>query len=222
MKNARFKLGTTHYTERGIFSLNNKMPPSRKTLKRKTRTSRSQTIPALKSSFDALDHSVADIIRAKLGPKQAVKKFQESWRKIFGRPVDAAAATAYLQVKTRRNRGAKKQRGGNAPVDFQTRPGVYGTYGNFNSYVSNGFGVAVPEQAMFEGPKVNVPANMGSNKVGGGLIQSASDALFTASTRPFSPNVPPSGFFLAQESALARPMPAPAAPEQNPGLFGRM
>jgi len=203
----------------------------RKTTKRKVRTTKPATIPALKHSFDALDHAVADILRAKLSQKQAIKKFQEQWRRIFGRPVDAIAAAAYLQVKTRGNklRGTRKQRGGalaGAPVDFQTRPGVDGVHGSFPAYISNGFGVGVPQPGLFQGCGIEnstpkVPSDMGSNLIkGGGIVQAASDALYSLSTRPFSPSAPPAGLFLAQETALGRPPMPPAAPEQNPGLLG--
>jgi len=213
---------------------------ARKTTKRKIRTTKPSTIPALKHSFDSLDHAVADILRANLGQKQSVKKFQEQWRRIFGRPVDAVAAAAYLEVKKRSNklgtklRGTRKQRGGalaGAPLDFQTRPGVDGVYGSFPAYVSNGFGVGLPQPGLFQGCGIEnstpaVPASMGSNLVGGsvkrggGIVQAASDALFSISTRPFTPTAPPSGLFLAQETALGRPPMPPSAPDQNPGLLG--
>jgi hypothetical protein len=204
---------------------------ARKTTKRKVRTPKPATIPALKHSFDSLDRAVADILRAKLSQKQAVKKFQEQWRRIFGRPVDAIAAAAYLQVKQRGNRrSTRKQRGGaalaGAPLDFQTRPGVDGAHGSFPAYVSNGFGVGVPQPGLFQGCGIenitpNVPATMGSNAVkGGGMLQAGSDALYSLTTRPFSPTAPPSALYMSQEAALGRPPMPPAAPEQNPGLFG--
>jgi hypothetical protein len=56
---------------------------------------------------------------------------------------------------------------------------------------------------------------------GGGILQAASDALFTLSTRPIAASPPTTGLLLMQDNALGRPQPAPAAPEQNPGLFGR-
>jgi hypothetical protein len=206
---------------------------ARKTTKRKVRTTKPATIPALKHSFDALDRAVADILRAKLNQKQAVKKFQEQWRRIFGRPVDAIAASAYLQVKGRGNRrSTRKQRGGaaiqGAPLDFQTRPGVDGAHGSFPAYVSNGFGVGVPQPGLFQGCGIEdttpkVAADMGSNLVakGGGIIQAASDAIYNLSTRPFTPSAPPGGLFMMQETALGRPPMPPASPEHNPALFGQ-
>ena len=210
----------------------------RKTRKRLAK-SRSASIPALKQSFDSLNQAVNDILRSTDSSKQRVKKFQEVWRRIFGRPVDALAAEAYLKVKSRGH--SRKQRGGaaiqGAPVDFQVRPGVDGVYGSFNPYVSSGFsfGNTVNQPGLFQscGTENSTPviaATMGSNAVmkggvrrhkGGGFIQAASDALFTLSTRPFEPSPPTTGLVLMQDTALGRPQPAPAAPELNPGLFGR-
>ena len=201
--------------------------------KTKKRSVRVNTIPALKHSFDSLEHAVSDILRSQLSPKQRVKKFQEVWRRIFGRPVDALAAEAYLKVKSRRG-GTRKQRGGaaiaGAPLDFQTRPGVDGVHGSFPAYVGSGLGFynTITQPGLFQSCGVqnitpNVPATMGSNLVtkGGGVIQATSDALFNLSTRPFPNTTPLSGLSLMQDQALGRPPPPPAAPEQNPGLFAR-
>jgi hypothetical protein len=203
---------------------------ARKTRKRLAK-SRTASIPALKQSFDSLNQEVNDILRSSASSKQQVKKFQTVWRRIFGRPVDALAAEAYLKVKSRVK--SRKQRGGalqGAPVDFQVRPGVDGSHGSFNPYVSSGFsfGNTINQPGMFqscgtENSTATVPAGMGSNSFrGGGFMQAASDALFSLSTRPLAPSVPTTGLVLMQDTALGRPPPPPAAPEQNPGLFGRV
>jgi hypothetical protein len=194
------------------------------------------TIPALKRSFDSLEHAVSDILRSRDGQKQRVKRFQEVWRKIFGRPVDAAAAEAYLQVKARGARGtrrSKKQRGGaatlaGAPLDFQTRPGVDGVHGSFPQYVGSGLGFynTVNQNAMFKGCGTqdispSVGADMGSNKVGGGVVESTMDAIYSLTTRPFATTIPPSLPVQAQAQWLGQPAYPPSAPEQNPGLFPR-
>lgn len=209
----------------------------RKTRKRLAK-SRSASIPALKQSFDSLNQAVNDILRSGGSSKQQVKKFQTVWRRIFGRPVDTLAAEAYLKVKSRGH--SRKQRGGSvlqgAPVDFQVRPGIDGSHGSFNPYISSGFsfGNSVNQPGMFqscgtENTTPQIAVDMGSNAVmkggkrgGGNFMQAASDALFTASTRPFAASVPTTGMVLAQDTALGRPPPPPSAPEQNPGLFGRV
>jgi len=195
------------------------------------------TIPALKRSFDSLEHAVSDILRSRDGQKQRVKRFQEAWRRIFGRPVEASAAEAYLQVKARGSsakRGAtrrgSKQRGGaalaGAPLDFQTRPGVDGAHGSFPQYVSSGLGFynTTNQNAMFKGCGSQditpaVAADMGSNKVGGGPVESTIDALYSLTTRPFAATAPPSLPVQLQSQWLGQPAYAPAAVEHNPGLL---
>lgn len=204
---------------------------------RKRRTApAATTIPELKESFDSLEHAVTGILRSGADQASQVRRFQESWRKIFGRPVDAAAAAAYLQVKARslprtgaktRKAGRGKQHGGaataapmsGAPVDFQVRPGVDGTYGSFLSYVSNGFGFGntVNQPAIFKGCGTEnitpaVPISLGSNKVGGGMI---SDALAAAMSRPIGSSSPPSVLNDIQTSFQGRPLGASPAADQT-------
>jgi len=157
------------------------------------------TIPELKRSFDAVEEKVAEILKSGGTPAQRVKKFQVEWRKIFGRPVDAKAAEAYLQVKSRKGAKAFKktrkagrhQKGGaagtlaGAPLDYQTRPGIDGVHGSFPQYVSQGmsFYNTINQEGMFKDcgtqditPKV--PVDLGSNKVGGGMLTSTSPSTF--------------------------------------------
>jgi hypothetical protein len=190
------------------------------------------TIPELKQSFDALERKVAEILRAGGEQKQRVRKFQEAWRSIFGRPVEAAAAEAYLQVKARTlpkvgAKTRKSQRGGaggalaGAPLDFQTRPGVDGVHGSFLPYLTKGldFYNTINQQGMFKGcgteditPKI--PASLGSNLVGGGSL--LSDAAFVATTRPAAASSPPSLLNDLQTAWQGRSLGASPAPDQNP------
>jgi hypothetical protein len=198
-----------------------------------TRKRRAQTItiPELKESFDAIERRTTEILRSDADKPAKVRKFQEAWRRIFGRAVEASAAEAYLAVKSRtlprdmrgRTRKAGKQRGGaalaGAPVDFQTRPGVDGSHGTFLPYIGRGFGFydSVNQQGMFQGcgtenstPKV--PADLGSNKVGGGMI---SDALSAIGSRPVQASSPPSIANDIQTAWQGRALgPSPAA-DQN-------
>ena len=193
------------------------------------------SIPELKESFDSLERAVTGILRSGADQKSRVKRFQEAWRKIFGRPVDAAAAEAYLQVKAhglprsegKTRKAGKKQRGGGAagsplsgaPLDFQVRPGVDGPHGSFLSYVTQGFGFGntVNQPAIFKGCGIEnttpaVPASLGSNKVGGGMI---SDALSAAINRPFTSSNPPSVFNDIQTTFQGRSLGASPAADQS-------
>ena len=146
-----------------------------KTRKQKSKT---LTIPELRKSFDHIDAWVDRHIRGhKAGVKGLVPAFQSEWKKTFHREVNAKAAEAYLSLKHKSGpRKTKKQRGGaatleGAPLDYMTRQGVYGVYGNFPQYVSSGltFYNQINQDSLTAGcgtenitPKL--PADMGSNQ----------------------------------------------------------
>ena len=183
------------------------------------------TIPELKRSFDALEDSVSDILRSGGTPAQRVKKFQVEWRKIFGRPVDAKAAEAYLHVKSRKGTKAGKktrkagryQKGGaagggtlaGAPLDFQTRPGVDGVHGSFPQYVSQGmsFYNTINQEGMFKDCGIvditpKVPVSIGSNQAGGGVLADSLQSII--SSRPFVSSAPPTFLQDAQDGWMGK------------------
>jgi hypothetical protein len=187
------------------------------------RSSREQ-IPSIKNSFDLLEREVEEIIRETPDTKQRVRKFQQVWRKIFGRPVEGIAAEAYLQVKMKTTTRRKSQKGGaalaGAPLDYQTRPGIDGVHGSFPQYVSSGLGFydTINQDQLNKGVGLSafdpaVPADMGSNKVGGGAT---ADASYLSLTRPFSSVSPPSTVNNIQTSLQGRALGAPADPSINP------
>ena len=193
---------------------------ARTTRKRSSR----ESIPSIKNSFDVLEREVEEIIRDTQDTKQRVRKFQQVWRKIFGRPVEGIAAEAYLQVKMKTTTRRKSQKGGaalaGAPLDYQTRPGIDGVHGSFPQYVSSGLGFydTINQDQLNKGVGLSafdpaVPADMGSNKVGGGAI---SDSAYLTLTRPFSSVSPPSIANNIQTTLQGRAVGAPADPSINP------
>ena len=181
--------------------------------------------PSLKHSFDVLEHEVAKIIKAGHDPKKRVREFQAVWRKIFGRPVEAIAAEAYLQVKMKPNSlgRTRRQKGGGAiagaPLDFQTRPGVDGVHGSFPPYLTSGlsFYNTINQDQLIKGVGLgafepNVPATLGSNQAGGSALY---DAAFLATTRPATPSSPPSIIDDLQTWTQGRPLGASPDASQN-------
>ena len=147
------------------------------------------TVPQLRKAFETIEqkskhiHSVAD--------------FQELWKSVFHKSIDAKAALAYLNMKkkssrkTRRNKN--KQSGGVAPLDYTTGPGVNGPYGNFLPYISSGFGFynqinnnAMDSDCGKQNITPTISTDMGSNKVtsGGSLNELLSQRLIASQSPP--------------------------------------
>ena len=213
---------------------------SSKTLKRNSLTTQTRkkkavpmSLPELKGSFDRLRKGCHSILRGTKETKQRIKQFQVLWKEIFHRPVDAMAAEAYLRVmgstvsrgKTAKSKGTKRQKGGaaplsGAPLDFQTRPGVDGVHGSFPQYLTNGlsFYNTINQEGMFKDcggvdNTPSVPASLGSNQAGGGVL---SDAAFLATTRPQDSSVPPSAIQDIQTAWQGRTLGASPLANQNP------
>lgn len=148
----------------------------RKTRKAKKAAAKAMTVPQLRRAFEHMDGFVA-----KKGTD--VDAFRKEWKKIFGKEVSRVAAEDYLKfVKTK-----KSQRGGAlalspAPLGYDLRAGTDTPYGSFNKYVGDGFGFAnvdsvaavcgreniTPKLPVMQSPVATLPADLGSNKVGGG------------------------------------------------------
>ncbi len=105
------------------------------------------TIPQLRKSFDHIENFTMSLLQREKDPKKRRQAFQDEWRRVFHRDVDDKAADAYLSFEGKKHKSGKtrkmKQRGGGplagAPLDYSTRPGIYGVYGDFPEYISGGF-----------------------------------------------------------------------------------
>ena len=199
---------------------------------RKSKGPKPMTIPHLRKAFDHIDAWIESRIH-KEGVKKLVPAFQAEWKKVFRRSVDAKAAEAYLSLKhtaTPRVTKKHKQAGGSAlagaPLDYMTRQGVTGPYGNFPAYLSSGM-LPYPEDSVSaQCGKVditpNVPVDIGSNKVGGGrrttrrnrnrkqaggsnpmtqTLENVQSALEVFGNRPFQNGSPPTTGSIATMSA---------------------
>jgi hypothetical protein len=188
------------------------------------------TLVELKSVFDRVRKGAMSIVKGTSDKKQRIKKLQALLREEFHHPVQPMAAEAYLRV-VEKSMGSKqgtrrrKQKGGMAPLDFQTRPGIDGVHGSFPQYLTGGlsFYNTVNQEGMFQGcGKVDitptVPVAIGSNQAGGSVSigTTLSDALTLATTRPFLSQSPPSVGQDVQTLWQGRDMSASPRPDQNP------
>jgi len=154
------------------------------------------TIPELRKAFDHMDKVVESLKKvSKHSFSDAVVSYREEWRKTFKRDLPPADAAAYLKFRfgvkpTRSMTRRSRMRGGaslplaGAPLDYQTRPGVDGVYGNFPTYQTQGldrfYGSAISADC---GKPNSFPTDgSGASQEGGGAL----DALF----RPLAATAP--------------------------------
>lgn len=198
--------------------------------KTKKQKSSMMTIPQLRKAFDHIEVYTAGLLGREKDMKKRRKAFQEEWMKVFHRSVDDKSADAYLQFEAKKNKkGSKtrKMRGGaalsGAPLDYSTRPGIYGVYGNFPEYISNGFAtfgnatnkMAIQEScnspvqaASFPPPYTGFGAaslvsqkggkkkgKKGTRKLKGGAFPSISEFASAASFRPLAATAPPGDIY---------------------------
>jgi len=173
----------------------------RKTRKlQKTSKKHVLTIPQLRKAFDHMDKVVEHLRKtAKHSFSDAVVSYREEWRKTFKRDLPPADAAAYLKFryglkagKTRRTKtrgGAMAAPLGGAPLDYQLRAGVAGTYGNFPTYQSQGLDRYYASAINSDCGKPNGFTTDGSaaSQAGGGFL----DGMF----RPLIPTAPPSAAY---------------------------
>lgn len=146
--------------------------------------------------------------------------------KTFHRSVNDKAADAYIQFESKKAKKGKKTRRmrggaalGGAPLDYSTRPGIYGVYGEFPEYISGGFATmgnatnkmaiqegcnSSAEAAKFQAPYTGFGAASlaqkggkkrkgykGTRKHKGGSFPSISEFASAASLRPMTSSNPP-------------------------------
>jgi len=201
------------------------------TVPRHTRKKRveAKTLVELKSIFDRVRKAAVSILKDTSDKKQRIKNLQALLREEFKHPVPPMAAEAYLKVVEksvgkRDGTRRKRQKGGMAPVDFQTRPGIDGVHGSFPQYLTGGLSFAntVNQEGMFQGcGKVDitpaVPVSIGSNQAGGSSVGTVIGDVFSlATSRPFSSTSPPSVPMDVQTVWQGRDLSASPRADQNP------
>jgi hypothetical protein len=184
--------------------------PTRKNRK----TKKVLSIPELRKAFEHIE-SVAYGVK-KLPKEEQIATFKKEWLKTFGREVETKAVVSYLAVKLGKTRRNRKQKGGMAPLDYQTRPGIDGVYGNFQAYLDRGL-IPYPEQGIRQECGVkdftpHLPAGMGSNQAGGATLHDFTSAL---TFKPFDSSIPPTFYQNARASLLGMPAPVTGAVEDR-------
>ena len=194
-------------------------------VKKTTRSTKKHvlTIPQLRKAFDHMDKVVEHLRKtAKHSFSDAVVSYREEWRKTFKRDLPPADAAAYLKFryglkagKTRRSKtrgGAMAAPLGGAPLDYQLRAGVAGTYGNFPSYQSQGLDRYYDSAIKADcGQPNGFPTDGSQAQAGGGM--------FDGIVRSFlaNPTIPPN---MVQQAVITDPgKGTPLYPSRDPVGF---
>lgn len=170
------------------------------------------SIPELRRSFEHVEDFLLRKAHSNDSHPDIVKDFQKEWRKVFHKEIDKKSAEAYvdhvlLQAKTSKRylRHTKKHKGGQAPLNYITRPGLYpppgqippNAYGDILEYVSKGFWNPEPAQQYDPVPgqtiyPTSVPTEMGNNTVQKGGKRGTRKLRKSGGTRLIPASVPTS------------------------------
>ena len=207
----------------------------RKTTRKIKVKAKGMTVPQLRKAFEHIETYAR---------KHDVGAFRKEWKKTFGKSISESAAKDYisfLKTTTHQTGGASQVLGG-APLDYTTRAGSDpSTAANVPPYVQSGFGFANMDSFRMMGGKEDIspriPADMGSNAVGGGkkkyrktrkfkksqkggAFPSLSTAVSEMMSRPLTMNSPPhvGNDLIMASKAHAGDLSSPR-PEVNPLNF---
>lgn len=173
----------------------------------------SMGIPQLRQAMTHITNYAHALVKSKKG-SNSVKKFQSEWQATFHKPLSDKVAKEYLNHINKYKSKTMKKRGGGggtitpAPLAYRMEPGAQIPHGNFPEYLTKGFFVPMSDNIANCG-KIDststVPADMGSNVVGGKRRKSKSlkkrggadplssfiTGLGTIATRPWASQNPP-------------------------------
>jgi hypothetical protein len=158
---------------------------------RKTRKNKSKgifSIPELRRSFEHIEEYVDNMIKSKESNEHAIKNLKKEWKRVFLTDLDKKSAEAFLKDRIPKHRKIRKISGGQAPIDYTMRPGIYiepgqipvngqlptqgAPFGSYIDYVSSGFKVPMPGQSydpLLEQTRFPVATTLGqgTNMIGG-------------------------------------------------------
>jgi hypothetical protein len=162
---------------------------AKKSKKTSATTTHRKTIPELRHAFETIE--------AFARGKPTTKEFQARWIRIFGKPINVKAAEEYITFMSK-----KKQKGGQAPINYEMRPGQFTTPdGAYQNYVSKGFFIAEPAN-------INCSASQkgAGHQRGAGLQNPAATAAAFIS-HPYNAQNPPTYTHLATKAFYGQNIP---------------
>lgn len=111
-------------------------------------------LPEIRRGLQYIESYAQTALKKTDDMRAAAADFAREWYAVFNKRLELADAEEYLKHATEfaapasgAAKGKGKQHGGVAPVDYQLRAGELPPYGTFLPYVSNGFGISIPEMS---------------------------------------------------------------------------
>jgi hypothetical protein len=154
-----------------------------------------KTIPELRRAFEAIE--------AFARRKPTAKEFQSRWMRAFGKPISAKAAEEYIAFMSK-----QKQRGGQAPVGYEMRPGQATTPdGAYQNYVSKGFFIAEPANINCSTTQKGAGRQRGASRQRGAGLQNPAATAAAFISHPYSAQNPPTYAHLATKSFYGQDVP---------------
>jgi len=143
-------------------------------------------LPEIRRGLQYIESYAQTALKKTDDMRAAAADFAREWYAVFNKRLELADAEEYLKHATEfaapasgAAKGKGKQHGGVAPVDYQLRAGELPPYGTFLPYVSNGFGISIPEMSSSSlcaaggTPAVMPYPDTGSNRMLGGSAAGA-------------------------------------------------
>lgn len=137
-------------------------------------------LPEIRRGLQYIESYAQTALKKTDDVRAAAADFAREWYAVFNKRLELADAEEYLKHATEFGapsaKAKGKQHGGVAPVDYQLRAGELPPYGTFLPYVSNGFGISIPEMsssalcAAGGTPAVMPYPDTGSNRMLGGSV----------------------------------------------------
>lgn len=188
---------------------------SRKT--RRHSTQKGKTVPEIRRALSGIEEEVDRSISRSSSSSvdDLTKQFIRNWKATIGKDIPYKMAREYVELRMRASRlsrsrtQTRRTRGGNS----ETRPGLYGEYGNFLPYQSKFMdhwhsGISAdcgktpnpfPQGPQVPGSTTTGPQVIGP-QAGGAFLSSLVGAPFTGLNTRFPPSAPPS---VASDAASA-------------------
>jgi hypothetical protein len=172
-------------------------------------------LPEIRRGLQYIESYAQTALKKTDDMRAAAADFAREWYAVFNKRLELADAEEYLKHATEFSapgaaaKTKAKQHGGVAPVDYQLRAGELPPYGTFLPYVSNGFGISIPEMSSSALCAAGgTPAVMPYPDTGSARMRGGSGAAASSSSAPSRKKQRGAGFMNTLGQIFTHPAPS--------------